>query len=123
LSTRALWQPPVLPGGLVSRDISGGSRRMGKGNENLVSVLLGLQVKSYGMGPPALLPIQRKVCCRFLSPLKIHHLGEPAAFGSSGKHTNHYTTEAIVLYILSAYIEMHVFIFAIKKKNRSKFAL
>jgi hypothetical protein len=27
------------------------------------------------MGPPALLPIQRKVCCGFLSPLQIHRLG------------------------------------------------
>jgi hypothetical protein len=32
-------------------------------------------VKSYSMGPPALLPIQRKVCCGFLLPLKIHCLG------------------------------------------------
>jgi hypothetical protein len=32
------WQPPVLCGGPVSRDISGGIKRMGKGNENLVSV-------------------------------------------------------------------------------------
>jgi hypothetical protein len=31
-----LWQPPVLSGGPVSRDISGVSRRMGEGNENLV---------------------------------------------------------------------------------------
>jgi hypothetical protein len=36
LSTRALWQPPVLSGGPLSRDISGASRIMGKGNENLV---------------------------------------------------------------------------------------
>jgi hypothetical protein len=36
LSTRALWQQPVLSGGSVSRDISGVSRRMGEGNENLV---------------------------------------------------------------------------------------
>jgi hypothetical protein len=36
LSTRALWQPPVLSGGPVSSDISGASRRMGEGNENLV---------------------------------------------------------------------------------------
>jgi hypothetical protein len=32
-------------------------------------------VKSYDMVPPALLHIRRKVCCGFLSPLKIHHLG------------------------------------------------
>jgi hypothetical protein len=32
-------------------------------------------VKSYDMGPPALLPVRRKVCCGCLSPLKIHRLG------------------------------------------------
>jgi hypothetical protein len=32
-------------------------------------------VKSYDMGPPALLPIRRKVCWGFLSALKIHRLG------------------------------------------------
>jgi hypothetical protein len=31
-----LWQPPVLSGHPVSRDISGVSRRMDEGNENLV---------------------------------------------------------------------------------------
>jgi hypothetical protein len=36
LSTRALWQPPVLSGDPVSRDISGASRKMGEGNEKLV---------------------------------------------------------------------------------------
>jgi hypothetical protein len=36
LSNRALWQPPVLSGGPVSRDISGAIRRMGEGDENLV---------------------------------------------------------------------------------------
>jgi hypothetical protein len=36
LSARALWQPPVLSGGLVTRDISDASRRMDEGNENLV---------------------------------------------------------------------------------------
>jgi hypothetical protein len=48
------------------------------------------------MGPPVLLPIRRKVCCGFLSPLKIHRLAgfEPPTFGSTCKHTNHYKTEA-----------------------------
>jgi hypothetical protein len=49
------------------------------------------------MGPSDLFPIRRKVCCGFLSPLKIHRLGrgfEPATLRSSGKHTNHYTTKA-----------------------------
>jgi hypothetical protein len=39
LSTRALWQPPVLSGGPVSRDISGAST-MDKGNENLAYLSL-----------------------------------------------------------------------------------
>jgi hypothetical protein len=53
-------------------------------------------VESYDMGPPALLPIQRKACCRFLSPLKsIVSAGfEPMNLGSSGKHSNHYISEA-----------------------------
>jgi hypothetical protein len=33
-------------------------------------------VKFYDMGPPALLPFLRKVCCGFLSPLKSHRLGQ-----------------------------------------------
>jgi hypothetical protein len=47
------------------------------------------------MGPAALLPNRRKVCCGFLSALKsITSAGiEHASLGSSGKHTNHYTTE------------------------------
>jgi hypothetical protein len=36
LSTTALWQPPVLSGGAVSRETSGASRIMDEGNENLV---------------------------------------------------------------------------------------
>jgi hypothetical protein len=32
-------------------------------------------IKSYDMGPLALLPIRRKVCYGLLSPLKIHRLG------------------------------------------------
>jgi hypothetical protein len=82
LSTRALWQPLVLSSSPVSRDISGTSRRMGKGNENLVYPSCGTSrdlynaVKSYDTGPPALLPIWIKVYCGFLSPLKIHCLGQ-----------------------------------------------
>jgi hypothetical protein len=56
------------------------------------------------MGPAALLPIPRKLCCGFLSPLKMYRFGEPATFGSSVKHTNHYTTKAIGLSVLSTYI-------------------
>jgi hypothetical protein len=36
LSTRALWQSPVLSSDPAIRDISGASRRMGEGNGNLV---------------------------------------------------------------------------------------
>jgi hypothetical protein len=36
LSTRALWQPPVLSGGPVSRHISGACRTTDEGNGNLV---------------------------------------------------------------------------------------
>jgi hypothetical protein len=44
------------------------------------------------MGPPALLPIRKKACSEFVSPLKSIGLAglEPATFGSSGNHTNHY---------------------------------
>jgi hypothetical protein len=48
---------------------------------------------------PLYFPSERKVCSRFLSPLKIHRHGwvfEPATFGSSGQHTNHYTTKATI---------------------------
>jgi hypothetical protein len=30
-------------------------------------------IKSYDMGPPALLPLRRKVCCGFLLPLTQKH--------------------------------------------------
>jgi hypothetical protein len=45
---------------------------------------------------PALLPLRRKMCNGFLSPLKSIDLTkfEPANIGSNGKHANHYTTEA-----------------------------
>jgi hypothetical protein len=53
------------------------------------------------MGPPALLPVRRKACCGFLSTLKsITSAGfEPAILGSSGKHNNHYTTEATHVHV------------------------
>jgi hypothetical protein len=48
------------------------------------------------MGPSALPPTRRNVCCGFLSPLKSIASAEfePASLGSSDKHTNHYATEA-----------------------------
>jgi hypothetical protein len=81
MSTRALWQPPVVSGGPVSRDISGGSRRMGEWmriysiRPHGTSRELQHAVKPYDIRPPALLPIRRKVCWGLLSPLKIHRLG------------------------------------------------
>jgi hypothetical protein len=53
------------------------------------------------MGHPALLPIRRKVCCGFLSPLKsVASAGfVPVTLGSNGKHTNHYTTETTMTII------------------------
>jgi hypothetical protein len=54
---------------------------VGEGNENLVYLSLWdvgyllHAMKSYDMGPLALLPIRRKVCCGFLSPLEVHCLG------------------------------------------------
>jgi hypothetical protein len=49
-------------------------------------------------GPPALLPIRRKLCCGFYRPYKsISSAGfEPATLGSSSKNINHYTTEATI---------------------------
>jgi hypothetical protein len=61
-------------------------------------------VKSYNIGPPALL-LLRKACCGFVSPLKtIPSAGyEPANPGSNDKNTNHYTTER-----LSAEVTQHI---------------
>jgi hypothetical protein len=55
------------------------------------------------METPALLPIQRKMCCGFLSPLKSTALAgfDPATFVSSVKYTNHYTTKATKIQALT----------------------
>jgi hypothetical protein len=48
-------------------------------------------VKSYDMEPTALLPLRRKSCYGFLSPLKVLSSlagTEPANLVSSGKHAN-----------------------------------
>jgi hypothetical protein len=116
LSTGVLWQPPVLSGGPVSRDISvaapstgcfpasrdiSGSYQyslvfchlrhlwseweVGESNENLVYSSPWNFKRSFTCrkillpgtsGFLALLPIWRKVCCGFLSPLEIHRLGQ-----------------------------------------------
>jgi hypothetical protein len=57
-------------------------------------------VKSYDMDLPALLPIREGVLRIFIALKKSIALAgfEPAIFGSSGKHTNHNTTEATSAY-------------------------
>jgi hypothetical protein len=47
------------------------------------------------MGPSRFTSHPKEGVLRILSPLKTHLLAgfEPATFGSSGKHTNHYTTK------------------------------
>jgi hypothetical protein len=72
---------------------------MGEGNENLIypslwdfkSSLTCRNILRHGTFP-LYFPSERKVCCGFLSPLKSIGLAEiePATFGSSSKHTNHY---------------------------------
>jgi hypothetical protein len=77
LSTRELWQPPVLAGGPVSKDISGASTKMGEGNKNLICSSLWdfkRSLTAYILRPPASLRMRRNVCCGFLSPLKIHRI-------------------------------------------------
>jgi hypothetical protein len=108
LSTRVFWQSPVLSGGPVSRDISGASKIMGEGNENLVysspwdfkRSLTCLNILWHGTS-------------RFTSHLKEGVLrifitfknpapwpgSNPRPFGSSGKHTNHYTTKATAILV------------------------
>jgi hypothetical protein len=45
-------------------------------SEDLALQVIFYAIKSYNMGPPALLPIRRKVCYGHLSLLKIHRLGQ-----------------------------------------------
>jgi hypothetical protein len=79
--TRALWQPLVLSYSPVSRDISGASKGMVEGNANFVcpsSLAFKRSLTCHKFlrhGTFGLLPIWKKVCCGFLSPLKIHRLG------------------------------------------------
>jgi hypothetical protein len=54
-------------------------------------------VISYDIGPPALVPLRRKACCGFLSPLKVHRLGWvwPREPWSNGRHANCYTAKGV----------------------------
>jgi hypothetical protein len=57
-------------------------------------------VKSYNMGPWAVLPLQMKACHGFLSSLKksiASAESEPTNLGSNGKHAKHYNTEATII--------------------------
>jgi hypothetical protein len=72
-------------------------------------------VKSYDMGTTALLPLQRKVSCGFLSPLKIHRLSrvltqEPWVQWQAHQplqHHSDYSNNFIYLYeIKTAYYKM-----------------
>jgi hypothetical protein len=76
-----LWQSQCCPAVLASYT---SQERVGEREKEMriesirprgTSRVLLSAVKSYDMGPPALLSIRRKVCCGFLSPLKIHRLG------------------------------------------------
>jgi hypothetical protein len=51
------------------------------------------------MGPTALLPVRKEGVLRIFIAL------EPAIFGSSSKHTNHYTTKATKMEVQSAFYE------------------
>jgi hypothetical protein len=103
----ALRHPQVLSDGPAIRDISRASGRWAKEmtvqsvHPRETSRDLLDAVKSYIMGLPALLPIRRNVSCGFLSSLKSIALArlEPSTFGSSGKHTNHFTTIATVRWL------------------------
>jgi hypothetical protein len=74
----------IVSTGPISTDISGASSWMGKGNENLVCPSPWEFKRSFTCRKildttwdlRLLLPIWRKVCCGFLSPLKIHSLGQ-----------------------------------------------
>jgi hypothetical protein len=56
-------------------------------------------VKAYDMGPSRLLPVREDGVLRIFIALKNPSPWpgfEPATFGSSGKHTSHYTTKTTV---------------------------
>jgi hypothetical protein len=71
-STKALWKS-YQQGHLVANQ----EEMMNFALQSISFILhrvLAHAVKSYDMGFLALLPLQKNVCCRFLLPLKIHHL-------------------------------------------------
>jgi hypothetical protein len=69
-----------------------------------------LFIRPYGTSRdlPALFPIQEEGVLRIFIALKNPSLWpgfEPATFGSSGQHTNHYTTKATQLTYLGSIID------------------
>jgi hypothetical protein len=118
-STRALWQSPVLSGGPVSRDISGASRGMDEGNENVVYAsprdfkrsltcrkILWLGTSGFTSHPKEdLLPI----FIALKSPSTLPG-SNPRPFWSSGKHSNHYTTKATVWTLHQCFFHCCLFI-------------
>jgi hypothetical protein len=97
LSTRALWQSYQQSSGSKQEDWVKGMRIWPC--EVFLFILATdplHSVKSYYMGPLALLPLHRNLCCGCLSPLKIFHLSWDWTNESwvQCNHTNHYTTEA-----------------------------
>jgi hypothetical protein len=97
---KSLTLPSNICGNPTSRDIWEQVGGMDKGVRILhisifdTSTDLWHAVKSHDMGTQALLPIQRKVWCGFLLPLKpiTSARFEPVILQSSGKHINHYMT-------------------------------
>jgi hypothetical protein len=87
--------------------------RWATGNDNFVSSSLWDFKSSFTCSKilrhgtlPLYFPSERKVCCGFLSPLKnlSPWIGfEPATLGSSGQHSNHYTTKANYSFIKVIY--------------------
>jgi hypothetical protein len=95
---------------VLPAETSGASRRNGLRAENFayryLKYLKGFlpAVKSYDMGPPALLPIRRKVCNGFLSSLKIHSLGRvwtcnPAFVDAKDQHRLLYSRNSLKMCI------------------------
>jgi hypothetical protein len=103
-STRALWQPPVVSGGPMNRDISGASRGMDEGIDNLVCsspwdfkiYLTCSKILLHGTSGFTYHP-KEGVMRMFIAP-KIHLLGRVRTRGPLCpvcKHTIHYTTRLL----------------------------
>jgi hypothetical protein len=64
---------------VLPAETSGSNKRMDEVIKfrvfNIFNTSTDFTVRSYDMGLPALLPVRRKVCCGFLSPLKINCFG------------------------------------------------